>query len=776
MFTNTIREFLFLATVLFSSIIASAGVHTVTNTSDDGSGSLRWAIESAESSPGADTILFDIPNSDSNYDDGVWTIRPSSALPQLLSGGTTIDGFSQTTNQGDTNPFGPEIVIDGSNLSGSASGFEIWSSNNHLTGLVIGGFPRNGILIKTTNGADNSIRGCYIGTNENGESSFANQSHGVNLIAGAHDNRIGGTLPIERNLISGNGEHGINLEQSHHNVVVGNFIGTDRQGMNALPNGIGETKRLWNGIMVNIGSYSNRIGGSTEAERNVISGNNRTGVRLYNTGSDNNLVIGNYLGVAVDGETAIPNGECGVVMGDGALYNQIGGTQPGEENVISGNHSSGLQIRGNDTSHNKVVGNIIGADAGISKVVGNAHNGIYVYGANGDGPKYNTIGPDNVIIGNGWDNIGVWGGVRLDDRHTAFNQVTGNYIGISPDGSLSGGTCYGYGVVIRWGAHDNTVGPNNVITNQPGDGVYIEGEESIRNRVTRNTIYHNNQSTIHLVAGANESIPAPVVTHSSWTVLEGSAVSRSTVEVYSSESPDEAKVFQGRVTANNSGHFRWEGNASGPYLTALAIDNSGNTSELSATAVVPVELSSFYAGAENQSVILFWTTTSESKNLGFEVQKIAHDQAFVTLGFVKGHGTTTIPHSYTFTDSDANPGLNRYRLLQIDLDGTVTKSDILEVEVTPPRTLHLSQNYPNPFNPSTKISYELPERRHVVLRVLNVLGQQLRLLVDKEQTAGFHHMVWDGRNDAGQQVPNGIYVIELQAGDESKMVKCILAR
>ena len=770
------KEFLIVCIILFYSFPAFSGVFNVTATADDGIGSLRWALDSAENSAGADTITFNIPSSDPNYAEGVWYINPFSAFPQLSSGSTTIDGSSQTANQGDTNPLGPEIVIVGSELSCSKNGFEIWSSNNHLISLVISGFPRNGVLIKTTNGSQNSIRGCYIGTNATGESANANRSHGINLITGSHDNQIGGTVLSDRNIISGNSRHGINLEQSHHNVMVGNYIGIDRTGMNALANGIYETGRYWNGVMINIDSYCNRVGGSTEAERNVISGNNRTGVRLYNSGCDSNWVFGNYIGVGIDGATAIPNGECGVVLSDGPCYNQIGGTAADEGNVVSGNHSSGLQIRGDSTSYNKVIGNIIGADAGLTKVVGNAHNGIFVYGNDGDGPKYNIIGPDNVIIGNGWENIGDWGGVRLDHNHTAFSQITGNYIGVSPDGALVGGSKYGFGVIVLSGAHDNSIGPDNVITQQPRDGVFISGTETIRNRVTQNAIYDNNQSTIKLIEGANQSIPKPVVTQASRTVLEGSANLNSIVEIYSSDFPNEAKVFEGQVSVNEAGYFHWEGNASGFYLTALTIDESGNTSELSETAVVPVELSSFSARVEKSSVILSWTTVTETENLGFEVQKSFGDQEFVACSFVKGHGTTTTPHSYSFTDVEAQPGLNRYRLRQIDLDGTVTETDVVEVNVTPPSTLRLSQNYPNPFNPSTTFSYSLPKSGRVVLSVMNVLGQQLRILVNERQNAGLHQVVWDGRNDNGRPVPNGIYIVELQADNESRLCKCVLAR
>jgi len=120
--------------------------------------------------------------------------------------------------------------------------------------------------------------------------------------------------------------------------------------------------------------------------------------------------------------------------------------------------------------------------------------------------------------------------------------------------------------------------------------------------------------------------------------------------------------------------------------------------------------------------------------------------------------------------------MNRYRLIQIDFDGTETASGILEVNIASPKTLYLSQNYPNPFNPSTKIKYSLPKTRQVTIRVINVQGQQIRLLVDMEQAAGSYQMVWDGRDYEGLRVPNGVYFIEIRTDGESRMKKCVLAR
>ncbi|MBU0765383.1 MAG: hypothetical protein KJ607_11175, partial [Bacteroidetes bacterium] len=98
-------------------VIASATDYTVTNTNDSGAGSLREAYTSANSAYGPDNIYFNIPMSDQGYNStsGTWTIQFQTALPYLATGYITVDGTTQAANQGNTNPDGPEIVIDGNN-------------------------------------------------------------------------------------------------------------------------------------------------------------------------------------------------------------------------------------------------------------------------------------------------------------------------------------------------------------------------------------------------------------------------------------------------------------------------------------------------------------------------------------------------------------------------------------------------------------------------------------------------------------------------------------
>jgi hypothetical protein len=188
-------------------------------------------------------------------------------------------------------------------------------------------------------------------------------------------------------------------------------------------------------------------------------------------------------------------------------------------------------------------------------------------------------------------------------------------------------------------------------------------------------------------------------------------------------------------------------------------------------ASIPVELSSFVAKVIDRDVILNWSTATETNNMGFEVERRnQNEQTWNALGFVKSAGTTTEPQQYSFKDSNLESGKYSYRLKIVDLDGTYSYSNEIEVEVGLPNEFMLSQNYPNPFNPTTTINFALPFESRVTLTVFNVLGERVAVLFDGIKSAGYHNVVLNGSNLA-----SGIYLytIEAHSVDGSKKFNAV---
>ncbi len=202
---------------------------------------------------------------------------------------------------------------------------------------------------------------------------------------------------------------------------------------------------------------------------------------------------------------------------------------------------------------------------------------------------------------------------------------------------------------------------------------------------------------------------------------------------------------------------------------------------IQSSQLVPVELASLNASVIKGNVLLNWTTLSESNNYGFEVQrKSDSDEFWEILGFINGQGTNNSPVSYSYVDKDISANWYYYRLKQINFDGSFEYSSTIEVLLQSPKSFVLIQNYPNPFNPETVISYQIPdlngESVEVELVIFNLLGDEVRTLVRKNQGTGYYNLMWDGRDNSGMTVSAGTYIYQIKAGKFIQSKKMTLLR
>lgn len=187
--------------------------------------------------------------------------------------------------------------------------------------------------------------------------------------------------------------------------------------------------------------------------------------------------------------------------------------------------------------------------------------------------------------------------------------------------------------------------------------------------------------------------------------------------------------------------------------------------------IVPVELTSFTAAAEDDAVKLSWATATETNNQGFEIERRTSDGTYEKIGYVAGFGTTTEPKAYSYTDESVNTGSYTYRLKQLDFDGNYEYSDEVNVEVSAPLEYSLEQNYPNPFNPSTTIKYSVAKDGFVKLIVYNALGEQVVSLVNQNQKAGRYEVVFNADN-----LSSGVYLYRLETANFTSTRKLMLLR
>jgi hypothetical protein len=191
------------------------------------------------------------------------------------------------------------------------------------------------------------------------------------------------------------------------------------------------------------------------------------------------------------------------------------------------------------------------------------------------------------------------------------------------------------------------------------------------------------------------------------------------------------------------------------------------------TIALPVELISFTAKTDKKKyVLLRWETATEIDNYGFEVERSADKINWGKIAFVNGHGNSNSPKQYSYTDSRISLEIYYYRLKQIDADGAFTYSKVIEVSNGGlVKDFVLEQNFPNPFNPTTSIGFGIMEKGDVRISVLNMLGEEIKILLNEEKEAGYHLIDFDAVN-----LPSGVYFCRIQTRNFIDTKKMILLK
>ncbi len=316
-----------------------ADVYRVRNNQDSGTDSLRWAIEQANAHVGRDKVLF-APTMAGKV------IKPATLLPNLTD--------AQTVIIGDIDDDGvPDVALNLMDV-GEGDGLRIEAPRCVVAGLTITNCPNAGIRVVSADHC--TIRSCHLGVNLAGTKAVPNDSEDIVLYESDYT-AIGGSVPEHRNLI-GSRFVGVAVLGSSYSVISGNYFGLAADGVTALDphaGGHGVAMGMTPGTLT-----GNVIGGTSPGERNVFGGLT-VGIALAR--AQDSLVVGNYVGLGADGDTLVRiEFECIRLYG-GAHNNTVGGTTAAARNVIAGGAFNGVMLTDTGTQDNKVQGNYLGMNA-----------------------------------------------------------------------------------------------------------------------------------------------------------------------------------------------------------------------------------------------------------------------------------------------------------------------------------------------------------------------------------------------------------------------------
>jgi hypothetical protein len=204
--------------------------------------------------------------------------------------------------------------------------------------------------------------------------------------------------------------------------------------------------------------------------------------------------------------------------------------------------------------------------------------------------------------------------------------------------------------------------------------------------------------------------------------------------------------------------YHWNG------ATGIEITTNKSYANYLTNNPLPVKMLSFTSCKNGRNVKLTWITTSEQNNKGFDIERKTNDN-WEKVGFLNGKLYSNTQTTYIYIDEELNTGIYNYRLKQIDNNGNFDYLILNStIEIGIPEKYIISQNYPNPFNPTTKINFELPFDSKVKIAVYDMLGRELKILINNElKKAGYYTIDFNANNLA-----SGIYIYRMIANNLDK--------
>jgi len=416
--------------------------------------------------------------SDANNNPGFDTI-----VFNLPIGQRTI-ALQQVANITDSTGGGGVLILGDIDNNGTpdielrANGVLSQGININSDNNIIKGLIINGFQygIRILSGRNNLIIGNYIGTDKTGMIAKPNISEGI-LIQNCGKNQVGDGTLAGRNIISGNTGNGININNSDTISILGNYIGVDATGNNILAN-------TANGIRIELTSDYVKVGDTLAGFGNTISGN-ATAVRITDTCTFISI-SNNFIGTNSAGTLAIPNG-VGVMIENNAVNITVGQATTFGRNVISGNVLPGIDIGISSTPNAirniQILNNIVGLDASGTFAIPNTNYGIRINGSGreikiGDG----TSAGRNVISSNQQSGMFLFSNNGITNPLGKI-AILGNYVGTDITGNVAiGNSTTGIYIQDNDSASidsimigDGTVSGKNVVSGNGSDGIYIGG-------------------------------------------------------------------------------------------------------------------------------------------------------------------------------------------------------------------------------------------------------------------------------------------------------------